>query len=146
MLIKQLTTPEELHSAYLLVRRTASLWVMAPYFITCVVLAWMFPVSVMNPTYNMLTQLCSGYVIFTGVFLLNDPVTTPRFWLGRLWYGIYTACLVMLLQHIGQAQAGCCFAILMMNVLSPIIDRWSWHSWHWLIRKLRIRKEVKAYE
>jgi len=133
-------------AAYLLVRRTASAWVVLPYFATCVMLAWAFPVAVMNPTFNMLTQLCSGYVIFTGVFLLNDPVTTPRFWLGRLWYGIFAACLVMLLQHIGQAQVGCCYAILMMNVLSPIIDRWSWHFWHWLTRKLRIRKEVKAYE
>lgn len=133
-------------AVYLLVRRTASLWVMAPYFITCIVLAWLFPASVMNPTFNMLTQLCSGYIIFTGVFLLNDPVTTPRFWLGRLWYGFFAACLVMLLQHIGQAQAGCCFAILMMNAIAPIIDRWSWHSWHWVTNKLRIRKEVKAYE
>lgn len=133
-------------AVYLLVRRTASAWVMLPYFATFVLLAWLFPVSVMNPTNNILTQLCSGYVIFTGVFLLNDPVTTPRFWLGRLWYGIFAACLVIVLQHIGQAQAGCCYAILLMNALSPIIDRWSWHSWHWITRKLRIRKEVKAYE
>lgn len=132
--------------AYLLVRRTASAWVVLPYLITCVLLAWLFPMEAMNPQYNLVTQLCSGYVLFTGVFLLNDPVTTPRFWLARIWYGIFAAGLVMLLQHIGTAQAGSCYAILLMNALAPIIDRWSWHSLRWLSRKLRIRKEVKAYE
>lgn len=132
--------------AYLLVRRTVSPWVVLPYLATCILLAWLFPMEAMNPTYNILTQMCSGYVLFTGVFLLNDPVTTPRFWAGRIWYGIFAAGLVMLLQHIGTAQAGSCFAILAMNVLAPIIDRWSWHSLRWISRKLRIRREVKAYE
>ena len=132
--------------AYLLVRRTVSAWVVLPYLLTCILLAWLFPMGAMNPTYNIFTQMCSGYVLFTGVFLLNDPVTAPRFWAARIWYGIYAAGLVMLFQHLGAAQASSCFAILLINALSPIIDRWTWHSIRWISRKLRIRKEVKAYE
>lgn len=131
---------------YLLVRRTVSAWVVLPYLITCGLIAWLFPLSGPNPAYNIMAQLCAGYVLFTGVFLINDPVTTPRFWLGRLFYGIFAAILVMLLQRIGRVEAGSCFAILIMNALSPIIDRWSWHSWRWLTRLRLIRREVKAHE
>ncbi len=131
---------------YLLVRRTISSWVVLPYLFTCLLIAWLFPLTGMNPTYNILSQLLTGYVLFAGVFLINDPVTTPRFWLGRLFYGIFAAILVMMMQRIGRFEAGTCFAILLLNAFSPIFDRWSWHGWYRLTRRLRIRKEVKAYE
>lgn len=131
---------------YLLFRRTASLWLVLPYFVTCGLIAWLIPVAGIGRTYGALAQLCAGYVLFTGVFLLNDPVTTPRFWLGRLIYGAGTAVLVMLLQRIGRVQSGCCFAILIMNTLSPIIDRWSWHVWHYFRQRFRVQQEVRSHE
>lgn len=131
---------------YLLARRTISVWVVLPYLFTCLIIAGLFPLTGMNPTYNTLSQMLTGYVLFAGVFLINDPVTTPRFWLGRIFYGILSAILVMLMQRIGRFEAGTCYAVLLMNAVSPIIDRWSWHGWHRLTRHLRIRKEVKAYE
>ena len=133
-------------AGYLMVRRSASPWIVLPYFGTCLVMTWLAPLDWMTPTLSTVTQLCAGYILFTGVFLINDPVTAPRFWLGRLLYGVLTGLLVMLLQRVGRAEVGCCFAVLLANALSPILDRWSWYFWRWLTRKLRIRKEVKAYE
>lgn len=132
-------------AAYLLCRRSASAYLMIPYLITCCVLAWLFPYTGTGRVYGAMVQMCSGYVLFTGVFLLNDPVTTPRFRLGRIFYGIFAGMLVMLLQHIGRVEAGSCFAILIMNVLAPMIDRWSWHVWRYITRRLRIRREVQAH-
>ena len=57
-----------------------------------------------------------------------------------------TGALVMLLQQVGRVEAGSCFAILIMNTLSPIIDRWSYYAWRSITRLLRIRREVKAHE
>lgn len=128
--------------AYLLFRRTAHPSLVFSYLGTCLVCAWLFPFPGTGRLYGTMAQMCAGYVLFTGVLLLNDPVTTPRFWLGRLFYGIGAGFLVMLLQHIGRVEAGSCFAILLMNVLSPIIDRWSWHLWRRLRRLFRIRQEV----
>lgn len=130
---------------YMLFRRTVSPWTVVPYFATCTLLAWMTPVTGMGHLAGATAQLCAGYVIFTGVFLLNDPVTTPRFWLGRLVYGVCTAMLVMLLQRIGRVEAGSCFAILIMNAVSPIIDRWSWHGLRRGKRLLQRIPEVKAH-
>ena len=131
---------------YLLVRRTISGWVVLPYLGTCLAITWLFPLSGMNSTYNLLSQMLTGYVLFAGVFLINDPVTAPRFWLGRLFYGVSSAILIMVMQRIGRFETGTCYAILLMNAISPIIDRWSWHGWYHIKRRLRIRKEVKAYE
>lgn len=46
-------------------------------------------------------ELCSGYLLFAGIFLLNDPVTAPRHWLGRLLYGAFAGILVMALRYFG---------------------------------------------
>lgn len=133
-------------AAFLIFRRSASAWTILPYFITCAICAWLTPCTSLGILHSTLAQLCAGYVLFTGVFLLNDPVTTPRFWLGRVVYGTLTAILVMLLQQVGRVEAGSCFAILIMNALSPIIDRWSYYAWRYITNLLRIRREVKAHE
>ena len=131
---------------YLIIRRTISAWTVLPYLATCTLMAVANPVSGANLFMSVSAQMSAGYVLFAGVFLLNDPVTTPRFWLGRVVYGVATGALVMLLQLIGRAEAGTCFAILIMNALSPIIDRWTWHGWRYLNRWRRVRQEVKAHE
>lgn len=131
---------------YLIIRRSISAWTALPYLITCCLMAVIYPASGVSLFNGAAAQLGAGYVLFTGVFLLNDPVTTPRFWLGRIVYGVLAAVLVMVLQHDGRAETGCCFAILIMNVLSPIIDRWSWHGWRYLNQWRRVRQEVKAHE
>ena len=127
---------------YLMVRRTVSPWVVIPYFATIALIAWLLPLSSMNPVNSFLLQLGSGYVLFAGVFLINDPVTAPRFWLGRLIYGVLSAALIMLMQRVGRFEAGTCFAILLINAFAPIIDRWSWHGWYRLTRGRRKHEEV----
>lgn len=133
-------------AAYFIIRRSASAWTILPYLVTCAIIAWCTPCASLGMLHSIAAQLCAGYVLFTGVFLLNDPVTTPRFWLGRVVYGVLTGALVMLLQQVGRVEAGSCFAILIMNALSPIIDRWSYYAWRYVTNLLRIRREVKAHE
>ncbi len=133
-------------AAYFIFRRTASAWTILPYFITCGIVAWFTPCAGLGQLHGTAAQLCAGYILFTGVFLLNDPVTTPRFWLGRVVYGVLAGALVMLLQRVGRVEAGSCFAILLVNALSPIIDRWSYYAYQRITRLMRIRREVKAHE
>lgn len=133
-------------AAFLVFRRTTSLCMTVSYLGTCFLFALLVPYSGVGGTYSAAYQMCSGYVLFTGVFLLNDPVTSPRYVIGRAIYGVFAGILVMLLQHIGRLEAGSCFAILVMNTLSPIIDRWSWHGRRRLLRLFRMRREVAAHE
>ena len=73
-------------------------------------------------------ELCTGLLLFAGVFLLGDPVTAPRYWLARILYGVLGGVLVMLLRHYGRFE--CCefFAVLLVNALSPILDRFCWRT------------------
>ena len=58
-------------AAYLIIRRSASAWTILPYLITCTVIAWFTPCASLGLLHSTAAQLCAGYVLFTGVFLLN---------------------------------------------------------------------------
>ncbi len=117
---------------FLFLRRTASPLITLPYLATCALIALCFPrAAESSALYNVMVELCSGYLLFTGVFLLNDPVTAPKFAPSRVVYGVIAACLVMLLRHVGRFEEGACFAVLLVNVIAPPIDRGCWHLWHW---------------
>ncbi len=109
---------------YLWMRGSSSLLIFTPYLATCTLLAWWFPRS-SSPT-AVLTELCTGLLLFTGVFLICDPVTAPRHWLARVCYGVLAAILVMGLRHSGRFE--CCefFAVLLVNALAPALDRTCW--------------------
>ncbi len=66
--------------------------------------------------------LTGGY--FLGlIFLAADPITSPVTKKGRLIYGTLLAVLIVIQLHFGAYFTGMCFAVLMMNVFSPLIDR-----------------------
>ncbi len=66
--------------------------------------------------------LTGGY--FLGlIFLAADPITTPVTKRGRLVYGTVLALLILIQLHFGAYFTGMCFAVLMMNVFSPFIDK-----------------------
>lgn len=86
---------------------------------------------------RLLIELSSGYLLFTAVFLLNDPVTAPRYWLGRLAYGVLAGVLVMALRYHGRFEATACFAVLLVNAFAPVLDRWTWRLAHKLSHSRR---------
>jgi electron transport complex protein RnfD len=66
--------------------------------------------------------LTGGY--FLGlIFLAADPITSPVTKRGRLVYGIVLALLILIQLHFNAYFTGMCFAVLLMNVFSPFIDR-----------------------
>ena len=120
---------------YLFYRRSASPLITLPYLAVCAACAILYPRITGNWQQSVLLELCSGYLLFCGIFLLNDPVTAPRFWLGRIAYGLFAGILVMSLRYYGRFEAGACFAVLLVNAFAPMIDRGCWH----LDRTLRTR-------
>lgn len=107
---------------YLLVRRTASFKISFAYFITTALFAYIFPRANMQPLQSLLYELMSGSLIFSGIFLLNDPVTSPQRDFSRLLYGFFTGLIVMLFRHFGKFEDGVVFAILIANALVWPVD------------------------
>lgn len=118
---------------FLFFRRTTSPLITLSYLATCAVIALCFPrATEEGALYNVAMELCSGYLLFAGIFLLNDPVTSPKFSAARVVYGVLAGCFVMLLRHVGRFEEGACFAVLMVNALTSSIDRGCWHLRNWL--------------
>ncbi|MDD2361720.1 MAG: RnfABCDGE type electron transport complex subunit D [Oscillospiraceae bacterium] len=127
-------------AVYLYIRRAVSAMIILPYLATCAVLAAVFPRASGGSWLSIMMELCSGYLLFAGVFLLNDPVTAPRHWLGRVFYGILAGLFVMLMRYFGRFEEGVCFAILLANAFSTTLDRFGWYLLN--LKRIRGRRRV----
>lgn len=70
-------------------------------------------------------ELLSGATMLGAFFIVTDPVTsstTPR---GRFVFGALVGLLVFLIRHFGGYPDGVAFAVLLCNILVPMIDRWT---------------------
>lgn len=117
-------------AVFLFVRKSASPVTTVSFLVTCALIAALFPRTNGGVFQSILLELCSGYLIFGSIFLLNDPVTTPSHTLARAVFGILVGILVMLFRHIGQYEEGMCFAILLCNTVSTSLDRICWSFLH----------------
>ena len=124
---------------YLLIRRTISPHITLPYLAVCAALAYLFPRVTAGAAGSVMVELCSGYLLFCGIFILNDPVTAPRHWLGRIGYGVLAGVLVMLTRYFGRFEEGACFAVLLANAFATTLDRLGWYALN--LRSIRRRRQ-----
>ena len=70
-------------------------------------------------------HLAAGATMLGAFFIATDPVsaaTTPR---GRLVYGAGIGLLTWIIRSWGGYPDGLAFAVLLMNLAAPLIDRWT---------------------
>ena len=79
------------------------------------------PQSVMNP----LGHLFAGGAMFGAFFIATDPVSSPLSSKGRWLFGIGTGSLVMVIRIFSGYPEGVMFAVLIMNAVAPLLDRWT---------------------
>jgi len=68
-------------------------------------------------------QLLSGGVMLASFFMATDYVTSPVTRRGRLIYSVAVGVLIVLIRFWGQYPEGVTFAILLMNIATPLIER-----------------------
>ena len=110
--------------AYLLVRKVIKPWITLSIFATIAVFSgifWMIdPSTYTDPLFNILT----GGVVLGACFMATDYVTSPMSNLGGVIYGIGIGLLVMLIRYFGAYPEGMSFAILIMNMVVPLLNNW----------------------
>ncbi len=70
-------------------------------------------------------QLFAGSLMLAAFFIVTDPVSgsaTPR---GRLIFGIGVALITLAIRQWGGFPDGVAFAVLLMNMFVPLIDRYT---------------------
>ncbi len=102
--------------AYLLIRKVIT-WHTPVCFIGTVFLLTFL--AGQDPLYNIL----SGGLMLGAIFMATDYVTTPSTPLGRVIFGIGAGCLTVVIRLFGSYPEGVSFAILIMNILAPHIER-----------------------
>ena len=71
-------------------------------------------------------QLFSGGLILGAFFMATDYVTSPITKWGRVIMGVGCAVVLFVIRFFNAGYPeGCSFAILFMNVLTPLIDRYT---------------------
>ena len=80
-----------------------------------------------NPTFA-LYQILSGGLLFGAVFMATDYVTTPITRLGKMIFAFGCALVTVLIRFYGNYPEGVSYAILLMNIISPYIEKWTLKS------------------
>lgn len=70
-----------------------------------------------------LVHVLTGGVVFGAVFMLTDPVTSPTSAQGRCIFALGAAIITVLIRIKANLPEGCLYSILMMNMLSPMIEK-----------------------
>jgi len=70
-------------------------------------------------------HLLSGSLLFGAAFIATDPATSPVSKRGRWIFGAGVGVLVMLIRLFAAVPEGVMFAVLVMNITVPLIDRYT---------------------
>ena len=68
-------------------------------------------------------MILSGGLLFGAVFMATDYVTSPINWKGHIIYGVGIGALTFLIRRFGYLPEGVSYAILLMNLFVPYINR-----------------------
>ena len=60
-----------------------------------------------------------------AIFMATDPVTTPITKRGRWLFGVGAGVLVVVIRLWGGYPEGVMFSILLMNTLTPLVNRYT---------------------
>lgn len=108
---------------YLVIRGVAD-WrqpaaVLATVFVFALIASLVAPDTFEGPGFH----LASGALMFGAFFIATDYVGAPVNPWGRLIFGVGVGVFVMVIRLFGAYPEGFMFAILIMNSLTPVIER-----------------------
>ena len=72
----------------------------------------------------LLTSVLTGGVLFGAVFMATDYTTTPMTLKGRVIFALGTGLLIAVIRYFGGYPEGVTYAILFMNIVTPLIDKY----------------------
>lgn len=108
----------------------------ASYIITFAIFILLFGGHGFDVNY-LTAQLCGGGLMLGAFFMATDYVTSPITPMGRIIFGILLGILTGLFRVFGANAEGVSFAIILGNLLVPIIEKFT------IPRAFGQKKEVK---
>ncbi|PKL16167.1 MAG: electron transporter RnfD [Spirochaetae bacterium HGW-Spirochaetae-5] len=88
------------------------------------ILTWAFGGKAGLFTGDPILHMLSGGLIIGAFFMATDMVTTPMTTKGQIIFGIGCGLITVLIRLYGGYPEGVCYSILLMNAVTPLIDRY----------------------
>ena len=109
------------------------------YLLVRGVIAWHLPVAFIGSTFVLsllvegdpkraLAMILSGGLLIGAIFMATDYVTSPVTPWGKVLFGIGAGLITFLIRYYGVYPEGVSFAILLMNIVTPYIDKLTAHK------------------
>ena len=108
--------------AILVAMKIISLRIPVAYLGSFAVFMFLFGAQSFSPEY-VLAQLCAGGIMFGAIFMATDYATTPITPKGQILFGICCGILTGLFRTIGGSPEGVSYAIILCNLLVPLIEK-----------------------
>ena len=109
---------------YLCCRKVVKPWITVSIFATVALTSLIFwginPARFTDPVFNLLT----GGLILGACFMATDYVTSPMSLWSGVVFGVGIGFLTMMIRYFGSYPEGVSFAILIMNSVVPLLNRW----------------------
>ena len=102
---------------YLIARRVISPVIPVTYLATAVVFSLLFG---RDPIFDLL----SGGLMLGAFFMATDYTTSPLYFWGRVVFAIGCGALTLVIREFGSLPEGVSYSILLMNILTPLIERY----------------------
>lgn len=103
---------------YLMLTKTITWHVPVTFIGTVIIMSYLIGV-------DGIRAVLTGGVLFGAVFMATDYVTNPMYRLGQCIFGVMCGIIVVVIRKYGGYPEGVTYAILFMNCVSPLIDRYS---------------------
>lgn len=124
---------------FLILMGVINLRIPASYILSFVVFILIFSGKGFDVNY-LVAQLCGGGLMLGAFFMATDYVTSPITPLGQIVFGILLGILTGLFRLFGANAEGVSFAIILGNLLVPIIEKYT------IPRAFGVKKEGKKHE
>jgi len=110
---------------FLCLRRTASWEIPAGAFLGLLLVAAPVNLANLDADWTVLHHLCGGAFLLGALFILTDPVSSPLTPRGKFLYGLLFGLLVMGFRTLSMYPEGVMFAVLLVNAVTPLLNRWT---------------------
>lgn len=121
-------------AALLFFKRCITWHIPISYILIVGIISWVFNGKEDPFTGDVLFFVLSGGLILGAFFMATDYVTSPLSSKGKVIFGIGCGILTFLIRRFSGYPEGVSYAILMMNALTPIIDRYTFPKWFGRVR------------
>lgn len=105
------------------------------YLIVRKVISWHTPVAFIGTVFVLslikggftfgVAEILAGGVFLGAIFMATDYSTTPATPWGRVIFGIGCGLITCMIRFFGNYPEGVSFSILLMNILTPYISKWT---------------------